>query len=154
MEGYKRALEKTGINQNPSYIFVDDFMEKEGRDTNYEVEAGYRMALKLVEENPEITAICAVNDMTAIGALKALKEKRRKVPDDISLMGFDNIILADLIDPPLTTVKQPKYKMGRAAAELLISRLEGSSVTGPKHTLLFSPELIVRESVNRVINKN
>lgn len=145
LEGYKNALKKAGIE--PLYIFLDDFMEEEGRDTNYEVEAGYRMALKVLEDHPEVTAIFAVNDMTAIGALKAIKEKGLKVPRDISLIGFDNIILADLIDPPLTTIKQPKYKMGKAAAELLISRLESLSITGPKHTLLFPPELVVRESV-------
>lgn len=153
LEGYKNALKKAGIDINPLYIFLDDFMEEEGRDTNYEVEAGYRMALRVLEDHPEVTAIFAVNDMTAIGVLKAIREKRLKVPTDISLIGFDNIILADLIDPPLTTIKQPKYKMGKAAAELLISRLEGLSVTGPKHTLLFPPELVVRESVSPVTDE-
>jgi len=150
LEGYKNALKKAGIALNSSYVFLDDCVEEEGRDTNYEVEIGYRLTLRLLEKHPEITAIFAVNDMTAIGALKAAKEKKVKVPEDLSLIGFDNVVLADLVDPPLTTIKQPTYKMGRAAAEILISKFKGFNVTGPKHTLLFSPELVVRGSVARI----
>jgi LacI family transcriptional regulator len=149
LEGYKLALTKYGIPVNHSYIIKDDCFEKENLDTNYEVEAGFRMTHELLDRSPEITAIFAVNDMTALGVLKALKARGLTVPDDLSLIGFDDIILAAITDPPLTTIAQPKYKMGRAAMELLISRLDGTKHHNPRQLMLFTPELVKRNSCRK-----
>lgn len=146
LEGYKKALKKHGLPLKPEYILQDNFEEKEGRDTSYEMEAGFRMAERLMQELPEVTGVFAVNDMTALGVLKSVKAKGLHVPRDLSLIGFDDIILAEMSDPPLTTIKQPKYEMGKAAAELLISRLDGKKQFESRHLLLFSPELVERSS--------
>ena len=92
----------------PDYI-------KLGRDA-----AKYYASLK---ERPD--GILTATDMLAIGCVKGFNESRIKVPDEISVIGFDNIFVSALIDPPLTTIAQPVRKMGQAAAEILISTLQG-----------------------------
>lgn len=145
LDGYKASLENHGLSVNPKFILQDKHHEYENRRSNYEIDVGYRLGKQLIEKNPEVTAIFAVNDMTALGALKAVRSLGLKVPRDISLVGFDDIMMSELTDPPLTTVAQPKYEMGRAAAELLISRLEDEKASA-RHLLVFPPELIVRKS--------
>lgn len=154
LEGYKKALQDAEVAINHDYIAIDNFQEQENRDRNYEIEAGFRIANKLLDKSPEVTALFAVNDMTALGALKAIKSRGLRVPEDISLVGFDDINLAEITDPPLTTIRQPKYKMGKTSAELLISRLEEekSGTSGQKHLLIFSPELVTRESCQQPKN--
>ena len=79
----------------------------------------------------------------AIGCVKGFNESRIKVPDEISVIGFDNIFVSALIDPPLTTIAQPVRKMGQAAAEILISTLQGKKT---QNKVVFEGKLIVRET--------
>jgi LacI family transcriptional regulator len=89
------------------------------------------------------TALVAFNDISALGAMTALREAGRKVPEDISVMGFDDIEFASIAYPPLTTIRQPLREMGATAAELLIRKLAND---GSVHDIRVCPELIVRSS--------
>jgi LacI family transcriptional regulator len=91
------------------------------------VEAGERAVLELLTRVPAVTAVACYNDLTAIGALRAARACGRRVPDDLSVVGFDDIDLAAWTDPPLTTVAQPTAEMGRLAVEHLASRLEAGA---------------------------
>ena len=83
--------------------------------------------------------------MTAVGALKAMRSQRIEVPGDISLVGFDDLPLASYIDPPLTTVRQPKLEMGRLAMEVLLKLMSGADA---EQNIVVKGELIVRESTH------
>lgn len=91
------------------------------------------------------TAVIAYNDIMALGALHAARAHRLRVPEDISVIGFDDIAMAAHANPPLTTVAQPKYRMGRLAMQLLRRTIQGDPFPGEGYTLLESP-LVVRES--------
>jgi LacI family transcriptional regulator len=109
---------------------------------------GYALAHKLLAQQPEVSAIFAANDLMAFGAIRAMLELGRRIPEDISLIGFDNLELASVVHPPLTTIHQPKYEMGRAASEALLrlARNQGKPVS--EH-LLLGVELIERESCRK-----
>ena len=94
---------------------------------------------------PRPTAIFAANDMIAFGVLAAIQEAGVKCPDEISVMGFDNQDLAEMLNPPLASVHQPGYQMGATAARILLDRVTGRS-KGVKHVVL-ETELKIRASV-------
>lgn len=98
----------------------------------------------LLERAPDLTAIVCVNDMIAMGVLKQLWERGIRVPDDLSIVGFDDSYFAGLLHPALTTIRQQPYQLGRTAAVLLIDREAG----GLAQQVLFEPELIVRQSTS------
>ena len=137
-EGFRKALEEKGIpmddqlilgdvnTQKAGYLLMNRFLEKEG-----------------VSSLP--TAIMTVNDAVAIGVLESLIEHNVKIPDDVSLLGFDDINIAGLIRVPLTTVHQPKFAMGEVASYMLINAIEGQARTRAQQFLL-KPHLVVRES--------
>ncbi len=106
---------------------------------------GYTLAHKLLAQQPEVSAIFAANDLMAFGAIRAMLELGRRIPEDISLIGFDNVELAGVVHPPLTTIHQPKYDMGRAAVETLL-RLARNKDKPVREHLLLGVELIERES--------
>jgi DNA-binding LacI/PurR family transcriptional regulator len=106
---------------------------------------GYELAKKLLKQHPGITAVFAANDIMAFGAIRALLESGRRIPDDISLVGFDNVELASVMHPPLTTVHQPKYEIGKAAVEILL-RLAGQPGSELPEHRVFGVELIERQS--------
>jgi LacI family transcriptional regulator len=91
------------------------------------------------------TALIAANNFLAIGALRAIRDVRLEVPDEIALVAFDDLPAAMVVDPFLTAAVQPAYEMGRRAAELLLGRLEGTE-TGPAREILLPMELVVRQS--------
>jgi DNA-binding LacI/PurR family transcriptional regulator len=91
------------------------------------------------------TAVIVYNDIMALGALHAARAQRLRVPEDVSVIGFDDIAMAAHADPPLTTLAQPKYRMGRLAMQLLRRIIQGQPSPGEGYTLMESP-LIVRES--------
>ncbi len=109
---------------------------------------GYALTRKLLEKGA-VTAIFAANDMMAFGALRAIIEMGRKVPDDISVIGFDNIEISSVVHPPLTTINQPKYEIGRSAAEILLRLARERTHSAPEHRLL-GVELVERESCRRL----
>ncbi len=147
LAGYKKAHAEAGFPVNPNYIREDKDHNKVNLQTNYEQNIGLKLASELLEECPEVTAIFAVNDVTAMGVIK-LKQKGVRIPEDLSVIGFDDIFIAEMLDPPLTTIVQPIYKMGQQAAKLLISMIEGKEKDSkePRHVLIYSPELMIRNS--------
>lgn len=108
-------------------------------------EGGYAMAKKLLAENRGVTAIFAANDVTAFGVSRAIFEAGLSIPEDISLIGFDNVELANVVRPPLTTIHQPKYEMGQAAVEILLSLAKKETLGVPQHRE-FGVRLVVRSS--------
>lgn len=106
------------------------------------VEGGYAGASRLLQRN--VTAIVCGSDMMALGAIRALKQHHKRVPEDVSVIGYDDSVLMGYTDPPLTTVRQPVLSMGVAAARTLIDQIRG--VTIRKTESLFFPELVVRAS--------
>lgn len=136
LEGYQKALAEAGIPFDESLVQEGSFNLEFGHD--------YILSGKL---DPTVTAIFCGNDLIALGALKGLKKVGKRVPEDISVIGFDDIHLASIWSPELTTVRQPIYDLGYTAVGRLIDILEGVEHTEKMEIKL---ELIVRESTGPV----
>jgi DNA-binding LacI/PurR family transcriptional regulator len=116
--------------------------------------SGYQLGSQLIDEQtqdgdqePDVTAILCGNDTMALGVLRALAERGLRVPDDVSVVGFDDIPEASYYTPPLSTVRQDFGEVGRKALNVLVERMSGDSDAGPR--VRVSPELIVRQSAAR-----
>ena len=105
---------------------------------------GYEATDKLLKSGAEFTAILAFNDMSAVGAIRRLKQQRLRVPEDISVVGFDNVPISQLVDPALTTIAQPIEAMAKLATQEIIRHIEAE--TRPARHIVVKPELVVRES--------
>ncbi len=123
------------------FDLADQMMTVEGRHTE---EGGYLGAQEILKMKPLPTAIFASNDLCAIGAMNALDEAGLSIPDDISLIGYDNTSLAALRHIALTTIDQPGNEMGRSAIERLAERIDGNRTT-PQHDVV-APTLVVRST--------
>jgi DNA-binding LacI/PurR family transcriptional regulator len=113
-------------------------------------ELGYPSARKLLARNEHFTALFAYNDISAIGAIQAFQEAGLRVPEDVSVVGFDDIPLAVIFKPELTTVCQPLHRMGRIAAKTIIQQIEKAAAYQPE--IMVEPELIQRASSGRIKN--
>ena len=111
---------------------------------------GYRVTKRLLERNERFTALFAFNDISAIGAIGALRDAKLDVPGDVSVVGFDDIQSAAFQNPRLTTIRQPLRKMGMIAAETLLRRIARPEDDSYPREIVVAPELIVRESSGRV----
>lgn len=107
-------------------------------------EEGYMYAQKLLSRKREFTALFAFNDISAIGAMSAFRDAGLRVPEEVSIVGFDDIQAAAFLNPPLTTVRQPLHHMGDLAAKLLLKRINHKDLEPDK--VLVEPELVVRGS--------
>lgn len=103
---------------------------------------GAAAAAKLLDRTPKLDAIFVASDLMAVGVLDTLRQRRRRVPDDVAVVGFDDNELATSTDPPLTTVRQPVEQIGREMATMLLAQLDGADPT----TLVLPTELVVRDS--------
>jgi len=110
---------------------------------------GYQVTRRLLTKHEPFSAIFAFNDISAIGAIRALREKGLRVPEDVSVVGFDDIQSAAFQNPGLTTVRQPLRRMGRIAAETVLRRIARDGMDHPKE-ITVDPELVVRESTCKV----
>ena len=110
--------------------------------------SGYRTAKKLVNQTNDLTAIFTCNDAMAIGVLQYLREKKIRVPKDISIIGFDDVEADLSMDPPLTTMRVNKEEMGIQAVRLIVEMLQNKT-TKPRK-ILVPVELIVRESTRKI----
>jgi LacI family transcriptional regulator len=106
---------------------------------------GYEATKRLLSCRKNFTALFAFNDISAMGAIRALREAGLRVPQDVSVVGFDDIESAAYQNPPLTTVRQPLRKMGRIAAETLLSRISRARPEGKGETMV-APELVIRDT--------
>lgn len=131
-EGYRRALRESNLD-------VDDKMVFQAGGT---IEDGTKAALQMLNENCHATAVQAVNDLVAIGCGTTLLSQGLKIPGDISIAGFGNTLMADYFRVPLTTVRQPKYRLGIAAVEMMMQLLRGEHA----QTRRIPGELLERES--------
>jgi len=136
LEGYKRSLGQHGL------AFRDDLLFTVDDDT---MSNGIEVFHRIHEMHPNVTAVFVpAGDMVAIGLIKEAKKKGVKVPDELAVVGFDDIPAAEVIEPSLTTVRQPKLEMGDYAINMIVDKIEGRE-TGVKHKEL-PTKFIIRES--------
>jgi DNA-binding LacI/PurR family transcriptional regulator len=131
--GCRRALSAAGLEMPEEAVVESGWTTPEGHEA----------AQRLLDRSPGLTAIVAVNDQLAIGAIRALRERGYAVPEEVSVVGYDDMPLAAYVDPPLTTVRQDLAQVGRAAVSMLIEVSEGD---GQSKQATITPELIVRQS--------
>lgn len=141
LEGYKKALEEAGISVKEEFI----------ENGEYTQNGGYKAAKRLLSKG-KIDALFIANNVMTIGALLAISELNINVPEDLGIVGFDDIDLAPLLKFPLTTISQPTYLIGVNAAQILIRRLQGKGKK-EKEIVVLKPQLIVRQSSRRIILK-
>ncbi|MDQ6422053.1 LacI family DNA-binding transcriptional regulator [Paenibacillus sp. LHD-117] len=134
LAGYRQALREHGVPYDESLVLDGQFSEK----------GGYEAAMAILKARPDVTALFCASDLMALGALNAVKQSGASVPDDISIIGFDNINLTAYCSPALTTVHQHKYELGFHSAQLLIEMLEDRET---EHHVQLQTELILRDSV-------
>ncbi|EGR1263157.1 substrate-binding domain-containing protein [Vibrio cholerae] len=137
-EGYKRALAEAGIAINPDWIVESDF----------ECEGGYQAFEKLYQRGKLPSALFVSNDMMAMGVIQAASQRGLRVPDELSLIGYDDVHIAKFMTPALTTIHQPKYRLGKAAVDTLLYRLENPDTTA--QVVQLEPTLVVRNSVRKL----
>jgi LacI family transcriptional regulator len=133
-EGYQQALMEAGLAYRPELVIP----------CGPTVEDGQRAAAQLLVAHPEITALFCYNDLVAVGVIQACNASGRVIPDDLAIVGYDDIILAPLVTPPLTTCRVEREELGKLATELLLERLGGCSEGCAVRIL--QPELIIRAS--------
>ena len=112
-------------------------------------EPGYVATRKLLESRDRFTALFAFNDISAIGAIRALRESGLNTPDDVSVVGFDDVDAAAFNNPGLTTIRQPLRQMGQLAAETVLNRIDSRQQAPLPKSISVEPELIVRRSTAR-----
>ena len=132
--GYIEALDKSHVALPDSHLY----------EGHYTSEWGYDGICRLLKDGHDFDSVFCGNDMIAIGVLKGLRENGLKVPDQIGVVGYDDVQMAQMLTPELTTVRQPKYDMGFQAAEMLIRMINNEKIDSSEHTL--KTELIVRNS--------
>lgn len=133
-QGYQQALRRAGLNIDLTNSVEGDFT----------FESGAAALKKLMSEGTPPTAIFCHNDIMAIGAIKEAKKMGLRVPQDLSIVGFDDIQFSEYCDPPLTTVSQPRYDIGYQATQMLFDLLDGNEVRSGSR--LLDAELVVRQS--------
>ncbi len=138
LEGYKQAMAAAGLPILPGYIINSDF----------EFQGGFNAMNQLLSLNPAPQAVFTSNDAMAVGVYHALYQAGLSVPQDMAVIGYDNIELARYMTPPLTTIHQPKDELGELAIDALIHRLADPGVS--PQLLVLTPELIERASVGEI----
>lgn len=133
LAGLRRALRTQGLRLGAEWV-----LEGNGR-----AEGGVEAANELLRRNLPVSAIFCYNDMTAVGVLAALRRAGKRVPDDLSVIGFDDVAIVAHMEPPLTTVAQPKYELGRRAMEMALALINGQSDV---RDVVLMPALVERGS--------
>jgi LacI family transcriptional regulator, repressor for deo operon, udp, cdd, tsx, nupC, and nupG len=139
LKGFRQAMAQHGIP-------VESYLIQEG---DFSFESGYNMMMKFLALDQPPTAVFAANDEMAIGAIKAIKSKGLRVPDDISIVGFDDIQFASIYEPALTTISQPMFEIGKKAMELLIKLINKDKLE--KSQYILEDQLVIRETCKKYI---
>jgi len=134
LKGYKKALKECEIPFNDALISVGDI----------DVKDGYERTKQMLKKNLNFTAIFAYNDMMAFGAMQAIKEKGLRIPENIGLVGYDDILFSSLISPALTTIKLKKQELGVESVKLLLSRINGNRKKAKK--VMLDVDIITRKT--------
>ncbi len=137
--GYRKALEEAALPYDEKLILRGD----------YHAESGMQITHVLLKTEPRPTAIFALNDLMALGALRAAAEANCSVPNDLAIVGYDDLELSRFTNPPLTTIAQPKKQIGAEAVSLLAERMSGKSRLPSR--LVLPPELIIRRSTQQIM---
>lgn len=132
--GYEEALVANRLTVRSEYVVVGDNKQN----------SGHALADQLLSQTARPTALFVSNNLMAVGALEAIHKRKLRVPEDVALIGFDDLPWAEALDPPLTVVRQPAYEVGRAACEMLLKRLGDPNL--PAAWLRLRPKLILRKS--------
>ena len=135
LEGFKRAMKEAKLQLSPEY----------SQETSFDKQGGYTKTRVLLRLIPRPTAIFAGNDMIALGTLLAVREAGLRCPEDVSIMGFDDLDLAEITNPSLSSVSQSGYQLGATAARLLLDRRAGD--TSPAKHIVLETSLTLRHSV-------
>jgi DNA-binding LacI/PurR family transcriptional regulator len=138
-QAIQQAAAKANLRLNPELV-----AQLEGDSPSHE--PGYFAAQRLMTSKAPFTAIFAFNDVSAIGAIRAVREAGLRVPQDVSIVGFDDVQSAAFQNPALTTVRQPLRTMGILAAEAIVRQIASPSEHPPSRLVIVDPELIVRDS--------
>jgi len=131
-EGYRRAFREAGLEVDDKLVFA----------AGNTLEDGTKAALQLLDEGCHPTAVQAVSDLVAIGCAETLLQQGLKIPGDVSIAGFGNILAAEFYRVPLTTISQPKFRFGMAAVESMMNLIRGEKVASRR----LPAELVVRQS--------
>lgn len=141
-QGYLEAMQSAGLEP-----MVEESPADEVYNAVYEFDSGKRLAGKLMDRPNPPTAIFACNDMMAFGVINELSRRELQVPQDISVVGFDGIDVGQMIHPPLTSIKQPDYEMGKMACKMLMDMMDDA---GPMFDIVLQPKLLERKSVRDI----
>jgi LacI family transcriptional regulator len=136
--GYRKALEEAGLPYDEKLVLRGDYHAQSGMDITHTI----------LRMDPRPTAIFALNDLMALGALRAAAEAGCSVPSDLAVVGYDDLELSHFTNPPLTTIAQPKTEIGAQAVDLLVDRM--SRKDRPPSRVVLPPELIVRRSTQSI----
>ena len=138
LRGYGGAMAAAGLPPDARLVV----------ESNFKVEGGFDATARLLEQPDRPTAIFAFNDPMAIGAIRAARSRGLRIPEDVSIVGFDDTTEAQFVTPALTTVRQPLAEMGRAAVDVLLGLLENQPPEASRHVEL-ATRLVVRDSTTR-----
>lgn len=137
LDGYKKALLDNGISYKENYVAHADF----------EINGGAKALERLLAANPDATAVFCASDLMAYGAMTKAIEMGYKVPDDLSVIGFDGIDITEIVKPSMTTIYQDRFQMGISAVNMLLELLGGTE----GYTRMMTPKLVIRESTKRLV---
>ncbi|MFD2330855.1 LacI family DNA-binding transcriptional regulator [Cohnella sp. GCM10020058] len=138
--GYMDAMKEAGLEP-----LVEEYRSDEPFNPIFEFETGRELARRMMDADYPPTAIFACNDLLAFGVIHELRARGLQVPSDVSVMGFDGIDVGQMIHPPLTTIKQPDYEMGKMACRMLVDMTMGKDK--PMFNVTLQPKLLERHSV-------
>ncbi len=138
IQGFRRAMEEASLPVVEDWIL----------EGNFECDTAVIAADKILVMDKKPTAVFCFNDTMALGLISRLQQRGLKVPDDISVIGYDNIELAEYFSPPLTTIHQPKRRVGKNAFEILLERIKNKE--HERRTFEMKPEIVIRDSVKSI----
>ncbi|NLG84162.1 MAG: LacI family transcriptional regulator [Firmicutes bacterium] len=136
LEGYRLAHAEVGLPVDETLILT----------TNARMDGGKAAIETALQHSLEFTAVFCFSDYVAFGALRALRRAGKRIPAEMAVMGYDDVAFAELVNPPLSTVRIAKTRLGATAAEALLARIEGTSSLSGERLITLSPELVIRES--------
>lgn len=139
IEGYKQALKDYGISFDENRISYGD---------GFGFSVGITSMEELLEKAPDTTGVFAASDEIAIGAISVANKYNLKIPNDLSIIGYDNLKIAEMSAPPLTTIGQPLYEMGQTSANLLLKMIETKA---PVKSIVIPHEIVERQTVKKLI---
>jgi len=141
LEGFKKALKEKGISFSENDVKLCHHVHE-----GYHVQAGYDKTMEMLQKKEKFDGIFCYNDLIAYGAIRALKEKKVKIPQEVSVVGYDDIRFSRLIEPELTTVKVHKFEMGYQAFQMIYKRIKNKNRVNSSTRKVLDVELVVRNS--------